>query len=144
MPPVPIISDKQTLTWLPASGAAPADEVDLSCYVTEPPADEVGFDTVSTPTLCNPQASQVKVGERTLTLSLLWTDDWATVIEPLFGESGTLTWYPAGETKAGYEYGVTWPSTYGMAAPFGEAIAVEVQLGVSSRSPVAAVPPPGP
>jgi hypothetical protein len=136
--PIPIISDKQTLTFMPVGGTAPADEVDLSCFVTEPPSDTVSFDTVETPTLCNPQASQVKVGARELTLILLWTDEWAAEIEPLFGTSGTLTWHPAGAAKAGYEYGVTWPATYGLAAPFGEAIAVEVSLGVSSRSVVAA------
>jgi hypothetical protein len=138
MAAVPIISDVQKVTWTPTGAAT--TPVDLSCYITEPPADEVSFDTVSVPTLCNPQASQVKTGERTLTLSLLWTDDWATVIEPLFGTSGTLTWLPAGEGKAGYEYQATWPTTYGMSAPFGEAIAVDVQLGVTSRDVVAATP----
>jgi hypothetical protein len=134
----PIVSDKQGLKFLPADGTAPADEIDLACFVTEPPTDEVSFDTVETPTLCNPQASQIKVGARSLTLSLLWTDEWAEVIEPLFGTSGTLTWRPAGDTKAGYAYEVTWPATYGLAAPFGEAITVEVSLGVNGRSVVAA------
>jgi hypothetical protein len=134
----PIISDIQTLTWLPEGSTAPAGEVDLSCHVTEPPSDEVAFDTVDTPTLCNPQGSQVKVGARTLTLTLLWSDEWATVMEDLFGQSGTLTWHPGGASRAGYAYEVTWPSTYGISAPFGESITVEVTLGVANRTVVAA------
>lgn len=136
--PIPIISDVQTLTFLPKDGTAPADNVDLACWVTEPPTDEVSFDTVETPTLCNPQASQVKVGARSLTLSVLWADGWEDTIEPLFGTSGTLTWHPGGASKAGYAYEVTWPATYGIAAPFGEAIAVEVSLGVGGRTVVPA------
>jgi len=132
------ISDKQDLTYLAEGEIAPA--VDLSCYVTEPPTDEVAFDTVETPTLCNPQASQIKVGARTLTLVLLWTDDWATVIEPLFGTTGDLTWWPATDANPGYLYTVTWPATYGIAAPFGESITVDVTLGVNERVPAAAAP----
>jgi hypothetical protein len=127
------ISDKQDLTFLPDGGTDPADTVDLACYVTEPPTDAVTFDTVDTPTLCDPQASQVHVGARELTLVLLWTDDWADVIEPLFGTNGTLKWWPATNANPGYAYEVSWPATYGISAPFGESITVEVTLGVSSR-----------
>jgi hypothetical protein len=132
--PTPILSDVQVVTYTPAGGS----EVDLSCWITEPPTDEVSFDTVETPTLCNPQASVVKVGPRTLTLTLLWADGWDTDIEPLFGTDGLLTWFPAGAAGASYEYNVVWPSTYGIAAPFGEAISVEVQLGVTDRTAVPA------
>jgi hypothetical protein len=130
------ISDKQSVEYTPEAGVL----IDLSCYITEPPADEVDFETVETPTLCNPQASKTNVGPRTLTLSLLWTDDWMTAIDPLFGTSGELDWRISSETGPGYTYAVTWPSTHGISAPFGESIVVEVTLGVSDRVPLDALP----
>jgi hypothetical protein len=127
------VSDKQDLTYTPTAGTA----VDLACYVTEPPEDAVDFNTIDTPTLCNPQGSKIQVGARTITLTLAWTDDWNTKIEPLFGTSGTLLWHPVGGRVGGYTYNVTWPSTYGITAPFGEVISVPVTLGVTSRTWVA-------
>jgi hypothetical protein len=129
MPALGFISDVQVLTYTPNGGT----EIDLACYVTEPPADEVSFDTVDQPTLCNPQQSSVHVGARTLTMTLLWTDDWATAIDPLFGTVGEMVWGPAGPDQDSYTYEVSWPATYGLAAPFGESVTVEVQLGVNSR-----------
>jgi hypothetical protein len=124
------ISDVQVLTYAPGGTGTP---VDLACYVTEPPADEVSFNTVDQPTLCNPQQSMIQVGARTLTMVLLWTDDFAAVIDPLFGTTGTLIWGPAGPDQDSYTYEVSWPATYGLHAAFGESVAVDVQLGVSSR-----------
>jgi hypothetical protein len=125
------IADVQVLTYAPGGAGTP---VDLACYVTEPPADEVDFETIDQPTLCNPQQSMVKVGARTLTMTLLWTDDWAEVIDPLFGTTGTLVWGPAGPDEDAYTYEVSWPATHGLSAAFGESVIVEVSLGVNSRA----------